>query len=78
MLKKSYNKNKADKRRLYMETLQVIKSFFDLLGVDPIWGIILLGCIALKAICPWQLESRVEETEDKETGKKTYRFYRLK
>lgn len=57
-----------------MKTLEVIKAFFDLLGVNPLWGVLIIALISLKAITPWNITHKVEETED-ENGKKTYKFY---
>lgn len=57
-----------------MKTLEVIKDFFDLLGVNPLWGVLIIALILLKAIAPWNITYKVEETED-ENGKKTYKFY---
>lgn len=57
--------------------LESIREFCYLLEVNPLWIAILVAVLGLKALVPWRLEYKVEETEEKETGKKTYKIFRL-
>lgn len=57
--------------------LESIREFCYLLEVNPLWIAILVTALGLKVFVPWRLEYKVEETEEKETGKKTYKIFRL-
>lgn len=57
--------------------LESIKEFCYLLDIEPLWIAILVLALAIKALVPWRLEYKVEETEEKETGKKIYKIFRL-
>ncbi len=57
--------------------LESIREFCYLLEVNPLWIGIVLIALGMKAFVPWRLQYKVEETEEKETGKKIYRIFRL-
>lgn len=57
--------------------LESIREFCYLLEIDPLWIVILIMALVMKAFVPWRLEYKVEETEEKETGKKTYKIFQL-
>lgn len=57
--------------------LESIREFCYLLEINPLWIVIFIGALITKALVPWRLEYKVEETEEKETGKKTYKIFRL-
>ena len=74
-LKISYNKTKPyNRRKIYARKYQRIlllarsESTLDWHSINS---------FRMKAFVPWRLQYKVEETEEKETGKKIYRIFRL-
>lgn len=57
--------------------MEVANYFIELLGINPIWIIILLLALIVSCIYPWKLTGKIEETED-EDGKKVFRIFRFK
>lgn len=57
--------------------MEVANYFIELLGINPIWIIILLLALIISCIYPWKLTGKIEETED-EDGKKVFRIFRFK
>lgn len=55
--------------------LESIKYFLCLLEIEPIWPVILLLALGMKAFFPWKLEGKYEETKDKD-GNKVIKYYK--
>lgn len=56
--------------------MESIKYFLCLLEVDAFWPILIIALLALKAICPWQIEGKSIQTKDKDGNivKKYYKY----
>lgn len=57
--------------------MEVANYFIELLGINPIWIIILLLALIISCICPWKEIGKIEETEDKD-GKKVFKIFRFR
>lgn len=56
---------------------QSISSFFELIGVNPMWGGLIIVLSFLRCMLPYEKVAKIEEVKNK-NGDKSYNIYRIK
>ena len=56
---------------------QSIVSFFELIDVNPIWGILIVVLALLRGMLPYEKVAKIEEVKNK-NGDKSYHIYKIK
>lgn len=54
-----------------------IGEFFALVGIHPIWPILIVATLFASCAYPYRLEEKIKETKD-ENGNTVYKVYRKK
>ena len=56
---------------------QSIVSFFELIDVNPRWGVLIIVLALLRGMLPYEKVAKIEEVKNK-NGDTSYHIYRIK